>query len=95
MNTEFKFLKVVKAKGYKARALKQLETPRGVSATWEVTLDNKLLATCYDAGDGSCLTYKVNKGASIKELQTLCEQYFGFEPVENGLIILSCEGALL
>jgi hypothetical protein len=94
MEQELEFMNEAHALGYKAFAVKQMETPRGVSAVWEVLLDGKVFMSCYDAGDGSCLTYRRNADVPIKEFQLLCEKHFDFEAIENGLIILSCEGAL-
>lgn len=94
MSEELEFINEAHAKGYKAIAVKQMETPRGVSAVWDVTTNGKLLMSCYDAGDGSCLTYRRNADVSSKEFTALCNKYFDFEAVENGLILLSCAEAV-
>ena len=86
---QFKKFKVLaNANGYSISAMKELETPFGLTATWTVRFNGKIIAKCHDAGDGSCLRYiPVNK-SQLVEFERECQKVFAGEPLESGLLAL-------
>ncbi|MGI9279737.1 MAG: hypothetical protein ACR2PX_08910 [Endozoicomonas sp.] len=75
--------------GYRAENVKEMETPKGVAASWDVYFNNIIIARCHDAGDGGCLSVFWQDPSHKTVFRGAGEVIDRIEPVDTALLSLS------